>query len=161
MEEVGLVPEMATFAFLPETRPKDLPTASRPVIAPWPTLVSRSEGNVPLPRLLNAARSRSLPLPYFNNEKTIVGISVLCEGKGNRGGGPFRDKGEDNADTYETGTNGIDRVAQAVTCVRCSQFRFLGREEAHRVERKEWNRRLATFVDGGIRTPEGCGKREL
>lgn len=60
------------------------------------------------------------------------------------------------AETYETGTNDIGRVGEAVTVVGCSQLSFAGREEAHtsKRERKEWNRRLATFCKNGVsRTP--------
>ena len=65
------------------------------------------------------------------------------------------------ADTHETGTNKAGRVAQAMTEVG-------GREKAHMDERErerergrnEWDRRLATFSEGGIRTPVEFSRRE-
>lgn len=72
------VPEMLALSFLPDARPKDLcavfcteeglcPAA---LGSPW------SGGKEPLPRSLNAGRSRSLPLPYFNKAKTIQTVSI-------------------------------------------------------------------------------------
>ena len=77
-EPVGieLVPGVLGLIFLPEARPKDLFALFCPEMVLCPALDSRSGGEVALPRLLNAARSRSLPLPYFNKAKTIVVVSI-------------------------------------------------------------------------------------
>ena len=91
---VELVPGMFVLSFLPEALPNDLFTASRPEIVLCPALVSRSWVKVPLPRLLNAARSRSLPLPYFNKVKTIAVISVSYDRKQGCGRNPFGTSGD-------------------------------------------------------------------
>jgi len=73
---VELAPKTLALTLRPEARPRDLLTVFSPERVLCPALFSRSCGKVPLPRLLNAARSRSLPFPYFNNEKTRPAISI-------------------------------------------------------------------------------------
>ena len=91
-EAVGieLVPDTPVLTFLPEARPKDLFMLPCPERVLCPVPGSRSCGGVPLPRSLNADRSRSLPFPYFNKAKRRVVISVsrreACAQN------PFRDK---------------------------------------------------------------------
>lgn len=99
-EEDGVLPEPAgielisrrlALTFLPETRPKDLFAVFCLERVLRPALVSWSCGRVPLPRSLSAARSRSLPFPYFNKAKTRVVISVSRR-EARSGRHPFRDK---------------------------------------------------------------------